>query len=679
MTQILGNIGLCLAVLSATAAVFAALAGGRFGSAYLLRLSRLLIAAVAGFLVLASIGLIMALLGSDFSIAYVASYTERALPVGYKLAAFWAGQEGSLLLWAVLLATMAVIFVFWHRIETPLEAAASLTALSLSLLFFAALMLFAANPFTPLTQIPADGRGLNPMLQDPWMIAHPPLLFLGYAGYTIPFVMMIGALLARRRDSEWLAAMRPWAIVSWLFLSVGILMGAQWAYLELGWGGYWAWDPVENASLLPWLTGTALLHSIMVQQHRGMFKRWNVFLIAATFVLCIFGTYLTRSGVIQSVHAFEGSLVSTFFLGFLAVLVLVSFVLFLISRKVLLPEHSLEGLLGREGMFLATNVLLLGMTLLTLVGTIFPLLSRTVASQEITVGVNYYNKVVAPLGLLLVALMAMGPLLTYGPQASARLARGLIVPGIAAGIVGAGLLVAGIRNPWAIACGAISTIAVFTLVSDFARTVRHRMSANHESLLAAVVRLLDSNHRRYGGQVAHVGILLIVIGVTGSSLFSINETRQLKPGESATVAGRTISFVNLEEVRHVNFTAVQAEVRLTEPDGRVATLRPQRRFYDKTEQPNSEVAIRSTWREDLYLNLAGWEAGGAVTAIQVIVNPLVSMLWTGGIVLTIGGVICIIPRFTRQPQSESTLSLKPAHRPEKRRGGKSKDRVPASV
>jgi len=648
MTEIIGNLSLGLAVLLAAGAFVGALAAGKFESPQLLRLTRRLIGGVAALLTAASGALIAALLNNEFSNAYVASYTERALPFGYKLAAFWAGQEGSLLLWAWLLAVMAVIFAIVRRRDTGLFAAGALAPVAAILLFFSMLMLFAANPFRPAEVVPADGHGLNPMLQDPAMIAHPPMLFLGYAGYAFPFALMIGALVAGRKDNDWLAALRPWAIVSWLFLSIGILLGAQWAYVELGWGGYWAWDPVENASLLPWLTGTALLHSIMVQQHRGMFRKWNAFLIAVTFVLCVFGSYLTRSGVIQSVHAFGQSIIGTFFLAFLAVLAIVSAAVIAWRWPLLKPDRGLEGLVGREGFFLATNVLLLGMTLITLIGTIFPIISRVIASQEVTVGPPFYNKVVAPLGLLLVGLMAVGPLLSYGADAAKKLAKSIVIPAILAGLVVTGLWVwQGVHNGWALLAGAIATLGIAAVLIDLFKGLRRRVSETGEKPAVALVKLIDSTHRRYGGQTVHIGILMIALGVIGSSLFAVSDTPQLRPGESATVGGQKITFVKLDEKRFANYTAVEAEVILTTPAGKTSTLRPQRRFYDKSEQPNSEVAIESQLRRDVYVNLAGWEGGGAVTAIQVIVNPLVSLLWTGGLVLSIGGVFCLLPRFFR--------------------------------
>ena len=645
MTLIFGNFGLGLGVFVAAGALMAALTAARFESALFLRAARSLVAVFFGLMCVSSVALLIALVTSDFRYEYVASYTERALPMGYKLAAFWAGQAGSLLFWGLVLSGMSLLYVLARRNDEGVEPAVAVAALSGVLLFFAALMLFAANPFATLPQVPADGHGLNPMLQDPAMIAHPPILFLGYAGYTIPFAALLAALVAGRSDNAWLGTIRRWSIASWLFLSIGILLGAQWAYVELGWGGYWAWDPVENASLLPWLTGTALLHSVIVQQHRGMMKLWNAVLIAASFVLCIFGTYLTRSGVIQSVHSFGESPIGSFFLTFLVTTTLLTAGVIAWRRRLLKPEHPLEVLTGREGMFMATNVLLVLMTLVTLVGTIFPILSRTFGGQEVTVGQNFYNKVVAPMGLLLAAMMAVGPLLTYGKDAPRRLVKGLVLPVILAVAVVALLWVRGLHNPWALICAAIAAVAVVAIVVDFVGSVFYRVRGTGENPFAAVVGLLDANHRRYGGQVVHVGVMMIVIGVTASSLFVEKRAFPMNPGQTVQFAGRSVTFNGLKEVRFANFTAVEADVTVkVDATGETHPIHPQRRFYDKSEQANSEVAIESNWREDLYITLAGWEAGGHVTTLEMVINPLVSWIWVGGIVLTAGGVICMLPR-----------------------------------
>ncbi len=661
MIEVVGNLSLSMAVLAAAMTGLLAIGSARLESQSLLAASRKMLWGYLGLVALASAMLVSAFLQNDFRIEYVVHYSEVALPVGYKLAAFWAGQAGSLLLWALVLGVMSVIYATGARKQSGGEPAAAIVTLSVVLGFFAALMLFAANPFKASEFVPADGEGLNPMLQNIGMIAHPPILFLGYAGFTIPFAMMIGAMVAGRRDNEWIASTRRWTIASWLFLSIGIILGAQWAYVELGWGGYWAWDPVENASLLPWLTGTALLHSIIVQQQRGMLKCWNVSLIALTFILCIFGTYLTRSGVIDSVHSFGKSLIGTFFLAFLIAASVFSVILILVRRPILRPEHSLEALLGREGLFTATNVLLLGMTIITLVGTMFPLISRTIAGEQVTVQRSFYNRMVAPLGLVLVALMAAGPLLAYGKAAGKQTLKGLIVPLIAAALVVAGFAVRGLHEAWALIAVGIATVLAFTVTIDLVKAIIVRISVMHENPVSAIVNLLDGNHRRYGGQTVHVGMMLIVVGIVGSSLFSWKQSYQLHPGQSVSFGGQTMTFNQLREVRHGNYSAVEANLTLTNEKGETSTLMPERRFYDKSQEANSEVAIQSSWRRDVYLTLEGWDNGGQTTAIQVIVNPLVSWIWTGGWILGLGAIVALLPRLVTHVEAvaeEETKSKK---------------------
>jgi cytochrome c-type biogenesis protein CcmF len=662
MISAFGNLSLGAAVLLAPGAVLASVASVRFGSAAGLKIARWCIVAIALLLTVASGALITALLTNDFRFEYVASYTERALPLGYKLAAFWAGQEGSLLLWAWLLAVMCVCAVAGFRSWRGPDHAITVAVLAVVCGFFAALMLFAANPFAFVEgQVPPDGRGLNPMLQDPGMIAHPPLLFLGYAGFTVPFAVLIGVLVANRSDNRWIARIRRWLVVSWMFLTAGIVLGAWWAYIELGWGGYWAWDPVENASLLPWFTATAVLHSLMVQQHRGMFKKWNAALIALSFILCIFGTYLTRSGVIESVHAFAPSLVGMFFLVFLAVCTFGSAALMVWRRRVLRPEHQLEGLISREGAFLGGNVLLTVMMLTTLVGTTFPILSAPFGEQ-ITVGQPFYNRLVAPMGILLAALMALGPVLAFGKSAAAQIARSLIVPGIAAAVT---TVVVGIFmtvNPWALVCVAVATLGTFAVIVGFVRSASARRRSTGEGWVVAAIRLIDRDHRRYGGQTVHLGLMMIVIGITGSSLFKVEQTHQLGPGESAQIAGAEVTFVSLDEVREINYTAVQATVEFTGADGTRRIMKPQKRFYDKWEgePPNTEVAVRSDWRRDVYVILAGWEGGGKVTALQVKVTPLVLWIWIGGIVMTLGTLFCAMPQMLPRKRRAAAVEQTPA-------------------
>jgi len=661
MIELLGNLSLAFSLLLAAATLAATVGGAKFESVRLLTAARVLLVMFTLLIVGASATLLAAFLNNDFNIEYVAHYSERALPFGYKLAAFWAGQEGSLLLWALVLAIMSSIAVLVRRGQTPGEDAGFIGTLTIVNGFFAALMLFAANPFKLIDEVPLDGRGLNPMLQDPNMVAHPPLLFLGYAGFTVPFAIMVGALVAGRRDNAWLGDTRRWTIVSWLFLSIGIILGAQWAYLELGWGGYWAWDPVENASLLPWLTGTALLHSIMVQQTRGMFKVWNAALFALTFILCIFGTYLTRSGIIQSVHAFGESAIGTFFLAMLIVVTLASIILIIVRRNVLQSEEKLESLAGREALFLATNVLLVLMTAITLIGTIFPVISRLIASQEVTVGPSFYNKVVAPLGMLLAAMMAMGPMLVYGADAGKKLLKSAILPVTLATVVLVVAYTRNFRDAWSLSAMAVVAVAGTAIVQELLKATLLRAKEHRENLVLAFVKLLDSSHRRYGGQIVHVGVIMMVVGIIGSSVFGAKETYTLKPGDTASIRDHTVKYIDIHEKRMANYTAVDATVEVTLPDGKVSTLHPQRRFYDKAEDANSEVAIESTLKSDVYLMLAGWENGGTVAAIQVIINPLVSWIWIGGIVLTIGALICLTPKFIPVKHAELVKKTSPKH------------------
>ena len=669
MNPMIGTYSLSLAVFITAATILTSLAAVRFESRQLLLVAKGGLGLMAGLFTIASIVLLTALVDGDFSVRYVQHYTEMALPIGYKLAAFWAGQEGSLLLWAWMLSIMSVLAVFTHRSSQIKPVAVLVAVLAVLGGFFAALMLYAANPFEAAEAVTADGQGLNPMLQNIGMIAHTPLLFIGYAVFAIPFALMVSALFSGTKkplptkplsnskvidyqtpgvgqnEDMSLGEVRNWTIFSWLFLSIGIILGAQWAYVELGWGGYWAWDPVENASLLPWLTATALLHSIIVQQHRGMLKIWNAGLIAVTFILCIFGTYLTRSGVVQSVHSFGASLVGTFFLVFLTLLTVFSIGMILWQRKSLRSENPLENILGREGAFLIVNVLLSLMMLVTLVGTIFPIISGLFVTEPVSVSEPFYNKFVIPLAVVLIALMACGPLLVYGADAGKRLRNGMIIPGILAALTIAVMCLLKLNDPWALACGAIITFAMTTLLMDLGKTTSERIKNTGENILGALLRMVDSNHRRYGGQLVHVGMLMIMAGIAGSRLFSIKQDLHLTPGQKAQVGNYEIQYQSLEEIQGGNYSAVQATLLATDGRGRQSTLKPQRRFYVKSEQPAAEIALETGLREDLYTNLAGWDDNGTKVAIQVIINPLVLWIWLGGIVLSLGGIICMLPRF----------------------------------
>ena len=645
MTYLVGNFSLCVAILVAIGTLLASLRAVVDPSERLLRVSRRGLIALAGIFLVASAALLTAEVQSDFRLAYVVSHTERSLPIGYKIAAFWAGQEGSLLLWGLVLALMGALFVYLQRRQTGTDHVIAVGTLAAVIGFFAALMLFAANPFQTLEVVPADGRGLNPMLQDPGMIAHPPILFTGYAGFTIPFALLIGSLVTGNLGNEWLKIARPWILTAWIFLGAGILLGAQWAYTELGWGGYWAWDPVENASLLPWLTATALLHSAIAQRQHGTLKRWAASMAALTFVLCIFGTYITRSGVVDSVHSFGQSLVGTFFGAFLTITIVASIVLLWIRWRALKDARPIGSLVTTQGAFLGGNLLLVAMMLITLLGTMFPAITRIFTGNALSVTQSFYNRGVLPLSMLLMALMAISPLLTGGSPVMKKLARNLGVPLVMAMAAVVVLWTMKVHSAWALAAAIVGATLCGTIAVDLFTAVRARQKNTHETLGVALLRLLDANHRRYGSHVVHSGIIMIVAGITGSSLYSTKRLIPLSPNQTATVGNYAITLGKLQEVRQSNYTAVQSNLLIVDPNGHQDLLYPERRFYDKAEEASTQIALRSNWSEDLYVTLAGWEQGGQTVTFQVILNPLVRWIWAGGVVMVLGAVFCLLPRF----------------------------------
>jgi cytochrome c-type biogenesis protein CcmF len=679
MAEVIGNYSLAAAVLTASAAILLAILAARSASAVALGRARWAIVLFTGLLTLAAAALLSALADSDFHFAYVAEHTERSLPLGYKLAAFWAGQAGSLLLWGWMIAALSVLAVFIPRGRSVREQAVTAAALAGVLAFFSALLLFAANPFTPVDSLPDDGQGMNPMLQHWAMILHPPALFLGYAACTIPFAFMLAAVATGQTDDRWLPGCRRWVLLAWLFLTAGIVLGAKWAYVELGWGGYWAWDPVENASLLPWFTATALLHSMMVQQRRGMFRAWNAVLLALTFLMCIFGTYLTRSGVVQSVHSFGASLIGTFFLVFLVLITVGSAALLIVRRRTFRPGNQMECLAGREGAFLASNILLVLMLAATLWGTLYPALSQLFTGQQAAVQTSFYAATVIPLALAELALMSVGPLLTFGKDAGGVLVRRLRVPlmGAAAAVVLAAIL--GLR-PWqALAAVAIAVSAVLCIALDFGAAVLARRGATRENPLAAAAGLLAASHRRYGAQLAHLGAAMLMIGVVGSSLFTSKETIELKPGQSAQVGRYTLTLSAVGEDRQVNFTALDAALALSVPDHAdpLRVLHPQVRTYDKyADQPKREVALDGSWLRDVYVVLAGFTPADQTAVFEVTLNPLVVWVWIGALVGILGGVICLLPRLLPLPQTQPVAAPE-AQPPKFSRGWHSRATPPA--
>jgi cytochrome c-type biogenesis protein CcmF len=608
--------------------------------------------AVFGCLVVASLALWKGLVSHDFNIEYVAAYTSRNLPSYYIFSAFWAGQKGSLLFWAVVLSLFASVaqLLSPRRYAHLMPYVAGVT--SAVAVFFISVMLFGSNPFERLGFTPADGRGLNPQLQNVGMVIHPPMLYLGYISITIPFAFAVAALLSGRLDTGWIHAIRKWTLVSWLFLSIGITLGMWWAYVELGWGGYWAWDPVENASLLPWLTMTAFLHSVMIQEKRGMLKRWNLTLIIGTFLLSIFGTFITRSGVIASVHSFTQSNVGYFFLAFLVVAGILSFTLLYIRWPQLRADVQLESMLSREAAFLFNNLLLVGIAFSVLWGTLFPILSELVRGSKITVGPPFFNRVNVPLGLLLLGLTGIGPLIAWRKASTANLKRQFAGPLLAGGFTLAALLAAGVRDFYALIALALAGFVSGTIMQEFHRGVRARRRMHGESTLVALARLVGRNRRRYGGYLVHAGVLIYFVAFSGMA-FRREMEATLKPGESVEMASPfghryRLTHMGISQYEALNRIVSAATIEVTR-DGKPAGLMTSEKrqhvdsFKRPTFEPSTEVGIRSGLQEDLYIVFAGSVDGTEEAVYRFNINPLVWWLWFGGFVLVFGGIVTMWP------------------------------------
>src|SRR4051812_37669190 len=607
---------------------------------------------ICGCLLVASVSLWNGLISHDFNMEYVWAYTSSNLPPAYIFSAFWAGQKGSLLFWAVVLS----IFASAAQLLTPrrfsdlMPYVAGVTSAVVA--FFVSVMLFAANPFERLGFTPADGRGLTPQLQNVGMVIQPPMLYLGYISIPIPFAFAVAALLSRRLDTGWIHAIRRWTLISWMFLSIGITLGMWWAYVELGWGGYWAWDPVENASLLPWLTMTAFLHSVMIQEKRGMLKRWNLGLIVGTFLLSIFGTFITRSGVIASVHSFTQSNVGYFFLAFLVVAAVLSFTLLYTRWPLLEADVHLESMLSREAAFLFNNLLLVGIAFSVLWGTLFPILSEAVRGSKITVGPPFFNRVNVPLGLLLLALTGIGPLIAWRKASAANLRRQFVGPLASGGVTLAALLAAGVRDFYAVTALALAGFVAGTITQEFWRGVRARRRMHGESVPTAFVRLVGRNRRRYGGYIVHAGILIYFVAFAGMA-FKVEREATLKPGESVELRspfGHTYRFthVGISQYEALNRVVSAATVQVTKDGRRAGLMTSEKRqhvdsFKRPTFEPSTEVAIRSNLQEDVYMVFAGAVNGTEEAVYRFNLNPLVWWVWFGGLVLVFGGIITMWP------------------------------------
>jgi cytochrome c-type biogenesis protein CcmF len=651
---ILGEISLWLALMLCAWGGVVGFLGGRSGRPELVASAKRAVYATALVLSLATLSLLVALIRHDFNVEYVWAYTSRNLPIVYTISAFYGGQNGSLLFWAFVLGiySAAAQWLTPRKYSYLMPYVAGVT--SLITLFFVAVMVFDSNPFERMAVTPPDGNGLNPQLQNPGMVIHPPLLYIGYVGITIPFAFAVAALVAKRLDSGWLHAIRKWTLWAWLVLAVGITLGMWWAYVELGWGGYWAWDPVENASFLPWLTMTAFLHSVMIQEKRGMLKRWNIILIALSFLLSLFGTFITRSGIIESVHSFAQSNVGLYFGGFLLAVTAATAWLLVTRLPILKADVRLENVVSREASFLFNNLLLVGMAFSILWGTLFPMISELVRGVKIAVGPPFFNRVNFPLGLLLLGLTGIGPLIAWRKASTGNLRRQFQVPLAVAALTAITLGAIGFSDVYAGVALTLSAFVTTGIIQEFWRGAGARHRLHGENYVLALMRLIGRNRRRYGGYVVHLGIVSYFVGFSGMA-FRTESEATLRPGESTTLAspfGYTYTFTHLgisqyEAVNKQRFVTA-ASVEVFKNGERVGILRSEKRqHFDSlgrpTFEPSTEAGIMSGIREDLYIVFGGAVSGTEEAVYRFTINPGVWWVWFGGVLLIVGGLVTLWP------------------------------------
>jgi cytochrome c-type biogenesis protein CcmF len=590
--------------------------------------------------------LVAAFVARDFSIVYVAQHSSRELPLGYTLAALWSGQEGSLVLWlliltgtgsaAVLLSNRFIV----HALPWVVPVIAAVGS------FFAFLLVVVSPPFA--TQAaPIDGAGLHPSLQNPYVLAHPPMLYLGYVGMTIPFAFAMAALLSGRVDERWIVATRRWTLGAWAFLGIGILLGAKWAYEEIGWGGYYAWDPVENAAFMPWLAATAYLHSVIVQEKKDVLRVWNVVLVSLAFILALFGTFLTRSGIINSVHSFAQSSIGAWFLGFIAVVTALTSLLIARRLTLLRSPGRLESLVSRESAFLYNNLLLVAFCLTVLWGVAFPILTEAVRGQAMTIGPPYYNFFLKFFGLPLLVLMGIGPLVAWRRSSWRSLRKNLVAPAGVAAAVGVLLGVGGAgSNVPALVAYSFCAFVLTAIGLELWRGTRARRNEDR-GWFAAFTSLVGRNRRRYGGYIVHSAVVLLVIGIAGSSGYGVERSAHLAPGETLTISDYELQYLTSTGVTRANAVELRAVVAVRRGGESLGELAAGKNRYFAESDTSNEVAIRSDWTrgEDLFLIVEEFEADGSVW-VKVLVNPLVNLIWLAGLVFVVGSAIAVWPART---------------------------------
>jgi cytochrome c-type biogenesis protein CcmF len=642
----LGSFLLLASFVTACGAFAASLAGARRRRTSLIEGGIGLFHVVTALLLVASAVMIHAFATGDFSIKYVQRYSNSAQPFFYKLASYWGGLDGSIMFWATLLASFGSVAIMVNRERHRLLMPWVVATIAAVEMFFLFLMVTHNNPFGTFlaTPYPVDGEGLNPLLQNYYMAIHPPLLYLGFTGMTIPFAFGIAALASGQLDDSWLRAVRRWTMASWVFLTVGLTLGALWAYEELGWGGYWGWDPVENAGLLPWFTATAFLHSVMVQERRGMLKIWNVSLVIVTFFLTIFGTFMTRSGIVQSVHAFgENRELGALFAGFMVITLVVSFGLVIYRMPLLRARNELDSWASKEAAFLVNNWVLLFAAFFVLFATMFPTLSEAVNGQRLTVAAPFFNKWMTPVGLILLMLTGIGPLLAWRKSTVGNLVHQFLWPVLVGGAVLAGTAWWGIPV-WA--SGLCFTLCAFVstaILQEFVRGAFVRRSATGSDVFTSLIGLFARSRRRYGGYIVHVGIVLIFLGFAGVP-FESDITVPLKPGQQVELEPFTVRMNALTVTEDAQKQMVTADLDISRDGQSVARMFPARYFYfGRESEPTTEVALRRGAAEDLYIVLASYDVAQQEAHLHVKLNPLVNWIWFGVGIMVMGSFIAFLP------------------------------------
>jgi cytochrome c-type biogenesis protein CcmF len=600
----------------------------------------------------AAFALVWAAFTNDYSISYILHHTNRELAPAYKFSALWSGQEGSLLLWSWLLATYGLVVRLRHRVDVRLSAYAS-TILASTQVFFLLLLNFAAPPFAlEPGELATNGFGLNPLLQYPEMVIHPPMLYLGYVGFSVPFAFALGALMMRYPGEKWIHITRRWTMVTWMFLTCGIFLGAHWAYSVLGWGGYWGWDPVENASLMPWLTGTAFLHSVMMQEKRGMMKSWNVWLIFATFLLTLLGTLLTRAGLVSSVHAFAESNIGTWFVVYMCVVLAVCLFTYFKQRDHLVSENRLESLVSRESSFLFNNMVLLAACFTVLWGTLFPVLSEYIEGTKTTVSAPFYNRVNIPIGLFLLMLTGLGPLLAWRSTSLLTIRRNFILPGIAFVVSAIGLMLGGIR-PWAagedwqsvffsLMAFSLGAAVITAISAEFLRGANVVRTQTGENLFASMGTLMRRNTRRYGGYLVHFGIVVMFIGIAGGA-FNQSHEQEMGFGDETTIGPYRLVCQSYTQDSNANYDTDYALLDVYRGGRKIMQLAPEKRFYHASQTFSTMVALHSTAQADLYVIFEGRDPDSNKPIIKVFLNPLIAWIWIGVLIVVAGTLFALVP------------------------------------